>query len=327
VLYVVWDDASIAAWDAFGGLIETPNMKRLAARGLRYSQWHTPARSALTRSCLLTGRDCADPMAWPGPSSREWPEHSVVIPPAVGSLAEIMAENGYRTYCVGKWHLSQAEVFGTAASRQTWPLGRGFDRFYGVLGGQTSPWYPDLVYDNQYVDPPYLPADGYHLCRDLADMAVEFIRDGVQAAPGQAWLCYLSFGGADAPQIAPGEWTDKYRGRFETGFDRYREIVLRSMKRLSMVPATTGLAPAEQPPVGHAQADGSLLRPWHSLTDEQRQLRNRDRRRRRQPSGRVGARVQDALQRAPAALAWGKRPESADHQLAPRDDGRGGRRA
>jgi arylsulfatase A-like enzyme len=275
VLYVVWDDASIAAWDAFGGLIETPNMKRLAARGLRYSQWHTPARSALTRSCLLTGRDCADPMAWPGPSSREWPEHSVVIPSAVGSLAEIMAENGYRTYCVGKWHLSQAEVFGTAASRQTWPLGRGFDRFYGVLGGQTSPWYPDLVYDNQYVDPPYLPADGYHLCRDLADMAVEFIRDGVQAAPGQAWLCYLSFGGADAPRIAPGEWTDKYRGRFETGFDRYREIVLRSMKRLGMVPATTGLALAEQPPVGHAQADGSLLRPWHSLTDEQRQLCNR----------------------------------------------------
>lgn len=121
VLYVVWDDASIAAWDAFGGLIETPNMKRLAARGLRYSQWHTPACPALTRSCLLTGRDCADPMAWPRQSSGEWREHSVAIPPAVGSLAEIMAENGYRTYCVGKWHLSRAEVFSTADSRQTWP--------------------------------------------------------------------------------------------------------------------------------------------------------------------------------------------------------------
>jgi arylsulfatase A-like enzyme len=165
VVYVVWDDASIAGWDAFGGLIETPNMKRLAARGLRYSQWHMPADSALTHLCLLTGHDCASGLARAGRSSGEWREQSVVIPPAVGTLAEILAENGYRTYCVGKWHLSQAQEFRPANARGTWPLGRGFDRYYGFLGGQTSPWYPDLVYNNQYVDPPYLPGDGYHLSR------------------------------------------------------------------------------------------------------------------------------------------------------------------
>jgi arylsulfatase len=272
VLYVVWDDASIAAWDAFGGLIETPNMKRLAARGLRYSQWHTPARSALTRSCLLTGRDCQPgKMARAARGGGKWREQSVVIPPGAGTLAEILAENGYRTYCVGKWHLSHSEASSMLDSRRTWPLGRGFDRYYGFLGGQTSPWYPDLVYDNQYVDPPYPPAEGYHLSRDLADMAVEFIREGAQTAPGQAWLCYLSFGANDAPR----DWTDKYRDRFEMGYDRYREIVLGRMKRLGMVPDNTGLAPGEQRLISDALADADVLPPWRSLTEEQRQLSNR----------------------------------------------------
>jgi arylsulfatase len=195
----------------------------------------------------------------------------VVIPPRAGTLAEILAENGYRTYCVGKWHLSHSEASSMLDSRRTWPLGRGFDRYYGFLGGQTSPWYPDLVYDNQYVDPPYPPAEGYHLSRDLADMAVEFIREGAQTAPGQAWLCYLSFGANDAPR----DWTDKYRDRFEMGYDRYREIVLGRMKRLGMVPDNTGLAPGEQRLISDALADADVLPPWRSLTEEQRQLSNR----------------------------------------------------
>ena len=101
------------------------------------------------------------------------------------TLAEILAEHGYRTYCVGKWQLSAAEAFGMAGSRRAWPLRRGFDRYYGFLGSQTSNWYPDLVYDNQYVDQPYPPADGYHLSRDLADTAVDFLRDGSRTAPGR----------------------------------------------------------------------------------------------------------------------------------------------
>jgi arylsulfatase len=201
----------------------------------------------------------------------KWREQSVVIPPGAGTLAEILAENGYRTYCVGKWHLSHSEASSMLDSRRTWPLGRGFDRYYGFLGGQTSPWYPDLVYDNQYVDPPYPPAEGYHLSRDLADMAVEFIREGAQTAPGQAWLCYLSFGANDAPR----DWTDKYRDRFEMGYDRYREIVLGRMKRLGMVPDNTGLAPGEQRLISDALADADVLPPWRSLTEEQRQLSNR----------------------------------------------------
>jgi arylsulfatase A-like enzyme len=281
VLYLVWDDARIATWNAFGGLIDTPSMKWLAGRGLRYCQWHTPALSSPTRCALLTGRNGpARPMALTGPSgpARSGPgdprrrERSVVIPPDTATLAEILGGSGYRTYCVGKWHLSPAEAGAVANSRATWPLGRGFDRFYGFLGGQTSPWYPDLVFDNQNVDPPYPPAEGYHLNRDLADMATEFIRDGLRTAPQRPWFCYLALGGHDTAQAAPQEWADAGQGRFDMGYDRYREIVLGNMKRMGLMPESAGLAPADGHPARGAVPDEHLARPWRGLDEEQKRL-------------------------------------------------------
>jgi arylsulfatase len=192
----------------------------------------------------------------------------------MSTLAEILAENGYRSYCVGKWHLSSSEAFTTANARRTWPLGRGFDRYYGFLGGQTCHWYPDLVYDNQYVDPPYPPADGYHLIRDLADMAVEFIRDGAETLPGTPWLCYLSFGPNGVPYVTPPEWAEAYRGRFEMGYDRYREIVLGNMKGLGIVPANAGLAPADRR-TARGAAKASVVRPWRSLAGDHKRRCNR----------------------------------------------------
>ena len=252
VLYIVWDDAGIGAWNAFGGLVETPAMRWLAARGLRYSRWHTPARAEATRSSLLTGR------------------HRESVPPEVATLAEILAGGGYRAYCVGQWGLAPAGAGAMASSRGTWPLARGFDRYYGFLGRQTSPWYPDLVYDDQQVDPPYAPAEGYHLSRDLADMAIELIRDGMRADPGRPWLCYLSFGATGVPHVAPREWTEDFRGRFEMGYDRYREIVLGNMKRLGLVPEETALGAAGGPRPG--AAGGGAVRPWHALTEPQKRL-------------------------------------------------------
>jgi arylsulfatase len=144
VLYIVWDDASIATWDAFGGLVDAPNMNWLAARGLRYSQWHTPALSSPTRSCLLTGREHdASGMGKAGSAGRGRRTGRMTIPAETSMLAETLAANGYRSYCVGKWHLSSSEAFSRASSRRTWPLDRGFDRYYGFLGGQTCHWYPD----------------------------------------------------------------------------------------------------------------------------------------------------------------------------------------
>lgn len=278
VLYLVWDDAGIATWNAFGGLIDTPCLKWLAGRGLRYSQWHTPARSAPTRSFLLTGRDgtatrgvraaAGDPGPGGGPDTTS--------SPGSATLAEIMRRGGYRTYCVGRWDLNPAQVGAMTGSRRAWPLGRGFDRFYGFLGRRTSHAYPDLVFDNRNVDPPYSPAEGYHLTADLADMAMEFIRDGRQATPAQPWLCYLSFGGSDA-QAAPREWAEAYRGRFEMGYDRYRDAVLGNMKRLGVVPEGTALAPADGHPSRGEIAGGHLApaRPWHSLSEEEKRLSGR----------------------------------------------------
>jgi arylsulfatase A-like enzyme len=278
VLYLVWDDARIATWNAFGGLIDTPSMKWLAGHGLRYCQWHTPALSSPTRCALLTGRNGSltgpglNGQAGSGPGDPRRRERSVVVPPDTPTLAEILGGGGYRTYCVGKWHLSPAEAGAVANSRATWPLGRGFDRFYGFLGGQTSPWYPDLVFDNQNVDPPYGPAEGYHLNRDLADMATEFIRDGLRTAPQRPWFCYLALGGHDAAQAAPQEWADACRGRFDMGYDRYREIVLGNMKRMGLMPESAGLAPADGHPARGAVPDEHLARPWRSLNEEQKRL-------------------------------------------------------
>jgi arylsulfatase A-like enzyme len=273
VLYLVWDDARIATWNAFGGLIDTPSMKWLAGHGLRYCQWHTPPLSSPTRCALLTGRNGATgPTARSGPGDPRRRERSVVIPPDTATLAEILGGSGYRTYCVGKWHLSPAEAGTVPNSRATWPLGRGFDRFYGFLGGQTSPWYPDLVFDNQNVDPPYGPAEGYHLNRDLADMATEFIRDGLRTAPQRPWFCYLALGGHDEAQAAPQEWADACRGRFDMGYDRYREVVLGNMKRMGLMPESAGLAPADGHPARGAALDEHLVRPWRCLDEEQKRL-------------------------------------------------------
>jgi arylsulfatase A-like enzyme len=277
VLYLVWDDAGIATWNAFGGLIDTPWLKWLAARGLRFSQWHTPAASGPTRDCLLTGRDStARPGSPVAPGDPGPARPNTMRPPGSATLAEIMRRGGYRTYCVGRWDLGPAEAGAVTGSRRAWPLGRGFDRFYGFLGRRTSHWYPDLVFDNRNVDPPYSPAEGYHLTADLADMAMEFIRDGRQAAPGQPWLCYLSLGGGDALE-PPGEWADAYRDRFEMGYDRYREAALGSMKRLGVVPEGTTLAPADGHPSRGDLPDGDLAgaRPWHSLSEQEKRLSSR----------------------------------------------------
>ncbi|HEX3924309.1 MAG TPA: sulfatase-like hydrolase/transferase, partial [Streptosporangiaceae bacterium] len=189
------------------------------------------------------------------------------------TLTEILSANGYHTYCVGQWHPSPPGAPG-ASSRESWPLACGFDRYYGFLG-RTNQWCPDLIYDNQAVDPPYAPAEGYHLSRDLAETAVDFIRDGLRAVPGQPWLCYLSFGASSGPHVAPQEWAEAYRGRFETGYDRYREIVLANMKRLGVVPEGTGLARADDHTARASDPGGHLVRPWHTLSDEQKRLGRR----------------------------------------------------
>src|SRR5208337_1119718 len=244
VLMVVWDDTGIAAWDTFGGLIEMPTLNRIAENGLRYTNWHTTSLCSPTRSCLLTGRNChMNGMAIIEEAISGFPGKNGHIPFENGMLPEILVERGYNTYCVGKWHLCPVDEINMAAVKSNWPLGRGFERYYGFLGGETNQWYPDLVYDNHYIDQPYSPEEGYHLSKDLVDMSIEFIRDSKQVVPEKPFFLYLSFGATHAPHHVWQKWADKYRHKFDAGYEKYREVVLERMKNMGILPENTDLPP------------------------------------------------------------------------------------
>ncbi|HVA28771.1 MAG TPA: sulfatase-like hydrolase/transferase, partial [Candidatus Baltobacteraceae bacterium] len=262
VLFIVLDDTGIGALDAFGGLIEMPNLQRIAKLGLRYSNWHTTALCSPSRSCFLTGRNAhVNSMACITEGAAGFPGASAVIPPENGTLAEILLENGYSTYCVGKWHLTPGSESTMASSRRTWPLGRGFEQFYGFLGGETNQWYPDLVSDNHSVEQPYTPEQGYHLSKDLVDRAIAYIRDGNQVIPEKPWFTYLSFGANHAPHRVWKEWSDRYKGKFDMGYEKYREIVLENMKREGLIPQDTVLPPINTWPAPDVVPPADLVLP------------------------------------------------------------------
>ncbi len=165
-----------------------------------------------------------------------------MIPFENGFLPEMLLPYGYSTYMVGKYHLMPSEQESAAGPYDRWPLGRGFQRFYGFLGGDTSQWTPDLVYDNHQVDPPRTPAQGYHLTEDLADMAIAFIADAKQIAPEKPFFLDFCTGATHAPHHVPREWADRYRGRFDDGWDAYRERTFARQKELGVVPADAELS-------------------------------------------------------------------------------------
>ena len=171
-----------------------------------------------------------------------YPGYNGVIPFENGMLSEMLLEHGYSTFMVGKWHLTPSNQETAAGPYDRWPLGRGFQRFYGFLGGDTSQWYPDLVYDNHQVEPPKKPEEGYHLSEDLVDKAVSFIADSQAGRPGEAFYLHLCFGATHAPHHVAKEWADKYKGVFDDGWDAYREKMFARQKELGIVPADAELS-------------------------------------------------------------------------------------
>jgi arylsulfatase A-like enzyme len=278
VLFIVWDDMGFGSWDLFGGAIEMPNMRRIAERGIQFSNFHTTSLCSPTRSCVLTGRNASsNGMSIIGEVSDGFPNLSCVIPIENGFISEVLREQGYNTMAVGKWHLSPASEMSMGASKRTWPLQRGFDRFYGFLGGLTDQWYPDLWYDNHQIDPPATPAQGYHLSKDLVDKAMEFISDSLATAPSKPWMMYFCPGACHAPHHVFKEWADRYAGVFDDGYEHYRERVLQRQKDLGLLPLDTVL-PDINPLAGAASTDGAgwpaseLVTAWADLGDDERRL-------------------------------------------------------
>ena len=147
-----------------------------------------------------------------------------------------MRQNGYSTFWLGKNHNVPVDDLAQGGTKETWPLHQGWDRFYGFLGGETNNWYPDLVHDNHYIDQPYPPEEGYHLSKDLADHAIRMIRDVKASAPSRPWLQWFCPGANHAPHHAPQEYIDKYKGKFDDGYEAYREWVLPRMIEKGIFP-------------------------------------------------------------------------------------------
>ncbi len=284
VVYIVLDDVGFSAMSPYGGPIETPNIDRIATQGVRYTQWHTTALCSPTRSCLLTGRNhTRNSMACITEAAIGFPNASGSIPPENGMLPEILGELGWNTYMVGKWHLCPTDEMNLAATRRNWPSGRGFERWYGFLGAETNQWYPELVYDNHPVDPPTTPEEGYHFTDDITDKALEFIKDAKAIAPEKPFFLYYAPGACHAPHHAPKEWIERFKGRFDEGYEALREQTLARQKEMGIVPSDTELPPIN--PIGTPETrtgpDGKpfpmmdVTKPWDSLSDGEKELFSR----------------------------------------------------
>jgi len=272
VLVILYDDTGQAAWSPYGGRINMPTLDRLAANGLTYTQWHTTALCSPTRSCFLTGRNHhQNGFASIAETALGYPGYNSHIPPECAPMATVLRSAGWSTFWVGKNHNVPVDEWTMGASKENWPLGMGFDRFYGFIGGETNQWYPDLAEDNHYTDQPYGPEEGYHLSKDLADKALSFIRDSKQSEPDKPWFLWFCPGANHAPHHCPQEYIDKYKGKFDDGYEAYREWVLARMKERGVMPQDTELTPINPMPEG-TFPPGDMVRPWDTLSAEERAL-------------------------------------------------------
>jgi arylsulfatase A-like enzyme len=262
VLFVILDDTGFGQLGCYGSPIRTPNLNRLADGGIRFTNMHTTALCSPTRSCILTGRNHhSNHMAGITEISTGFPGYDGYIPFEHGFLSEILHGEGYNTFAVGKWHLTPADQVTAAGPYDRWPLGRGFERYYGFLGGDTHQYYPELTYDNHRVEPEKTPEEGYHLTEDLADRAITFIADSKQVAPDKPFFLYFATGAMHAPHHVPKQWADAYAGAFDDGWDTYRERAFARQKEMGLIPEDAELS-RHDPDVQQ----------WESLSDDERQL-------------------------------------------------------
>jgi arylsulfatase A-like enzyme len=262
IVVVLLDDVGFAQFGCYGSDIKTPTFDALAAGGLRYSNFHTTALCSPTRAALLTGRNHhTNGMGRIANITSGFPGYNAEMSHEDGMISEILVRNGYSTFAVGKWHLTPPHEQQMGASRGRWPLGRGFERYYGFLDGETDQYYPDLVYDNHQVDPPRTPEEGYHLTEDMADKAVLFINDARAANPNKPFFLWFAPGACHSPHQAPKEFIDAYRGQFAKGWDAWREDVFARQLAAGLMPAGTELS--DRP---------HWIPAWDSLSADERRL-------------------------------------------------------
>jgi arylsulfatase A-like enzyme len=239
VVWILIDDAGFGSSSTFGGLVETPNLDKLANQGLRFTNFHTTAICSPTRAALLTGRNHHSAhVGLLTPAAIDFPGYDIHIPFEKATVAEIFRENGYNTFALGKWHATPVVENSYAGPFNRWPTGRGFDHFFGFHPGATDQWHPELWEDQTKLPVQENPE---HLNKQLTDKAISYIANQKSAAPDKPFFLYFATGATHAPHQVAKEWSDKYKGKFDIGWDKYREIVIEKQRKLGVIPSNAVL--------------------------------------------------------------------------------------
>jgi arylsulfatase A-like enzyme len=260
VLVVLIDDVGFGASSAFGGPCQTPNFERLASGGLKYTRLHTTALCSPTRQAMLTGRNHHSVgMGNITETATAAPGYTSVLPNTKAPLPLTLKLNGYSTAQFGKCHEVPAWQTSPAGPFTAWPTGGGgFEYFYGFIGGENNQWDPALYEGTTPIEPPKTPAEGYHLTEDLADKAINWVRQQKALLPDKPFFMYFAPGATHAPHHVPKEWIDKYKGKFAHGWDRQREITFERQKELGVIPADAVLTPRHEEIPAWDEMDSAL---------------------------------------------------------------------
>ena len=263
VLIILMDDVGFGQAATFGGEVNTPTLSKLADQGISYNTFHTTAICSPTRAALLTGRN--HQRVGNGTIAEravDWDGYTGVIPKSSATMAEVMRHYGYKTAAIGKWHNTPADQTTSMGPFDRWPTGHGFDYFYGFLAGETSQWEPRLVENTNQIEPPH--SEKYHLSEDLAQRGIDWLRRHRAFAPDKPFLLYWAPGAGHGPHQIFKEWADKYKGKFDNGWDEYRERVFARQKQLGWIPADTKLT-----------SRAASMPSWDSIPEAQRPFQRR----------------------------------------------------
>ena len=273
ILLIMTDDQGYGVSSTFGGVIPTPAMDRIAKAGLRFTQFHSTALCSPTRAALITGRNHHSVgFGVVTELSTGYPGYDSIIGPDNATIGEILKENGYATSWFGKEHNTPGFQYSVAGPFDQWPVGMGFEYFYGFMGGETDQWTPYLFRNTTQVFP-WIGKPGYNLTTDMADDAIRYMRDLNAAAPDKPFFLYYVPGGTHSPHQPTKEWIDKFKGKFDMGYEKLRDQIFANQKRLGVIPPNTQLTPW---PDGQTAYAGAKLPRWNSLSALQKKLYSRE---------------------------------------------------
>lgn len=265
ILIVLIDDAGPGLPNTYGGEVNTPTLSKIAKQGISYNRFHTTAMSSPTRASLLTGRNHHRVGAGQiAELANDWDGYSGVQPKSSAMIPEVLKSYGYHTGAWGKWHNTPAEQTTAAGPFDYWPTGFGFEYFYGFLAGEASQYEPHLVRNTTVVPPPKTPEQGYHLSEDLADDAIGWLRQHKAFTPDKPFLMYWASGAIHGPHHVAKEWADKYKGKFDDGWDKYRERVFKRAKEMGWIPQNAQLTPRPE-----------SLASWDSIPEDEKPFQRR----------------------------------------------------